>query len=90
MAARTLSPQMAGGFPTRVRARNRGSNDHGFLRDTLNAFLRPLLREKPEETVQVECAETAGDPPQRVVKLSLQPSLKMQGKDIDFTLQIAL
>src|SRR5206468_2824360 len=43
MAARTLSPQMAGGFPTRARARNRGSNDHAFLRHTLNAFPRPLL-----------------------------------------------
>ena len=61
-----------------------------FLRDRLNAFLIPFSGEKPEETVQVELSEAAGDPPQRAVKLSLRPSLKMQGKDIDFTLQIAL
>jgi len=59
-----------------------------FLRDRLNAFLIPFSG--PEETVGVELSEAAGDPPQRAVKLSLRPSLKMQGKDIDFTLQIAL
>jgi len=30
MAATTLSPQMASGFPTRVQARNRVLNDHGI------------------------------------------------------------
>jgi hypothetical protein len=61
-----------------------------FQRDRLNAFLVPFSGEKPEETVRVELSEAAGDPPRRTVKLSLRPSLKMQGKDTDFTLQIAL
>src|SRR5213593_3453044 len=42
-----------------------------FLSDRLNAFLTPFSGAGPEDAVRVELSETAGDPPQRAVKLSL-------------------
>jgi type VI secretion system protein ImpC len=71
----------AGGAPEAVAS---------FLRDRLAAFLVPFDRETPEATVGVEFAEVAGDPPQRTVKISLKPSLKMQSKDVDFTFHLSL
>jgi predicted component of type VI protein secretion system len=61
-----------------------------FVRDRLHGFLAPFTGDKPEEAVRAEITEAPGDPKTRTLSLTLRPVLKMQGKDVDFTLQIAL
>jgi type VI secretion system protein ImpC len=68
------------------------SNDaiDAFLKEKLHEFLIPFAGEKPEETVSVQLTEAAGDPPKRMLNLTLRPRLKLQSKDFDFTVQLAL
>jgi type VI secretion system protein ImpC len=61
-----------------------------FLKEKLHEFLIPFAGEKPEETVRIEISEAAGDPARRTLNLTLKPLLKMQGKDVDFAIQLAL
>jgi hypothetical protein len=61
-----------------------------FLKEKLNEFLVPFTGEKPEDTIHTEIAAAAGDPPRRVLSLTLKPLLKLQGKDVDFKMQLAL
>jgi type VI secretion system protein ImpC len=61
-----------------------------FVKEKLREFMIPLGGEQSEESVQATLAEIAGDSPQRVLNLTLKPILKIQGKDVDFTLQLAL
>ncbi len=62
----------------------------GLLRDRLNAFLVPFLAEAPEESVLIEIVEPAGESKRKLLNLRLRPLLKLQGKEVDFTLQLAL
>jgi predicted component of type VI protein secretion system len=61
-----------------------------FLKEKLHGFLIPFAGEKPEETVTIEAVEVAGVAPKRMLNLTLKPLLKLQGKDVDFTVQLAL
>jgi type VI secretion system protein ImpC len=61
-----------------------------FFKEKLSEFLVPFTGEKPEENVQTEIVEIAGEPAQRALKLTVKPLLKLQGKDVDFTIQLGL
>jgi type VI secretion system protein ImpC len=61
-----------------------------FFKEKLNEFLIPFTGEKPEDTVYTEIATAAGEPARRVLNLTLKPLLKLQGKDVDFKMQLAL
>jgi hypothetical protein len=61
-----------------------------FFKEKINEFLIPFTGEKPEETVQTEIIEAAGETPQRTLNLAIRPLLKLQGKDVDFTIQLGL
>lgn len=61
-----------------------------FFREKMNEFLNPFIGEKPEETVQADVVEVAGEPARRVLKLTIKPLLKLQGKDVDFTIELGL
>ncbi|MGA2262636.1 MAG: type VI secretion system contractile sheath large subunit [Acidobacteriota bacterium] len=61
-----------------------------FLKEKLYEFLIPFVGEKPEDNVRTEIVEVAGDPPKRMLNLTLKPLLKLQSKDVEFTLQLAL
>jgi type VI secretion system protein ImpC len=63
---------------------------NSFFREKLHEFLIPFTGEKPEETVQAAVSEVEGEPGRRVVSLTIKPLLKLQGKDVDFTIQLAL
>ncbi|HYK91733.1 MAG TPA: type VI secretion system contractile sheath large subunit [Acidobacteriota bacterium] len=68
------------------------SNPEGtieFLRERLGAFLVPFLADKPEESVQLELTDTGGESKGKVLNIRLKPVLRMQGKEVDFTLQLA-
>ncbi len=61
-----------------------------FFKEKLNEFLIPFNGEKPEDTIHTEMAMSAGEPGRRVLVLSLKPLLKLQGKDVDFKMQLSL
>jgi type VI secretion system protein ImpC len=61
-----------------------------FLKERLHEFLIPFASETLGENVSTEVVEVAGEPPKRVLNLTLKPLLKLQGKDVDFTVQLAL
>ncbi len=77
-----LYPEIpAGGSPEAIRS---------FFREKLHEFLIPFTGEKPEETVQASISEGEGEPGRRVLNLTIKPLLKLQGKDVDYTIQLAL
>lgn len=59
----------------------------GFLKPRLHDFMVPFSGE-PGEDVKIEAAEIKGQPLQRILNITVKPSLKLQGKDVDFTLQL--
>jgi hypothetical protein len=61
-----------------------------FLKEKLNEFLIPFTGEKPEDTIHTEIEVEEGDSPRRVLTLTLKPLLKLQGKDVEFKMQLAL
>ncbi len=61
-----------------------------FLKERLHEFLIPFAGEKLGENVSTEVVEVAGDSPRSLLNLTLKPLLKLQGKDVDFTVQLAL
>ncbi len=61
-----------------------------FFQEKLNEFLIPFTGDTPEEAVQAEIVEAAGEPAQRSLKLTIKPLLKLQGKDVDFVIQLGL
>jgi len=61
-----------------------------FLKERLHEFLIPFAGEALGENVSTQVVEVPGDPPQRLLNLTLKPLLKLQGKDVDFTVQLAL
>ena len=61
-----------------------------FFKAKLNEFLVPFNSEKPEETVRTEIAAAAGESNRRLLTLSVKPILKLQGKDVAFTMQLSL
>ena len=61
-----------------------------FVRSRLEEFLVPFSGDQPGEAVHAEVVEAAGEPASRALQVTLRPQLKMQGKDVDFTLRIAL
>jgi type VI secretion system protein ImpC len=63
---------------------------NAFLKERLQGFLIPFAGEKPEETITIEVVDGAGAPPKRMLNLTLKPRLKLQGKAVDFTVQLAL
>ncbi len=78
----TLYEQIpAGDDPDAIRA---------FFQEKLNEFLIPFTGDTPEEAVQAEIVEAAGEPAQRSLKLTIKPLLKLQGKDVDFVIQLGL
>jgi type VI secretion system ImpC/EvpB family protein len=62
-----------------------------LARERLQEFLVPFCGDAPENSVQVSATEIPGDPPRRALNLVLKPAaLKIQSKDVEFTLQLAL
>ncbi len=61
-----------------------------FLKEKLGGFFIPFTGEKPGETVLTEIVEAKEASGRRLLKLTLKPLLKLQGKDIDFTIQLVL
>jgi type VI secretion system protein ImpC len=61
-----------------------------FLKEKLYEFIIPFAGDTPAESVKTQVVEIAGDPPRRVLNLTLRPRLKLQSKDVDFSLQLAI
>jgi type VI secretion system protein ImpC len=58
-----------------------------FLDEKLRRYLIPFAGEESDETVDTEMQET-GDG--RILRITIKPQLKIQGKDLDFTLHLSL
>jgi type VI secretion system protein ImpC len=71
----------AGGPPEAVDA---------FFKEKLNEFFVPFNGESPEDIIQTEIAMAAGEPGQRILTMNLKPLLKLQGKDVEFKMQLSL
>ncbi len=61
-----------------------------FLKDKLHQFLFPFTGDQIGENVSIEWKEVKGEATERQLSLTLKPLLKLQGKDVDFTIQLAL
>jgi type VI secretion system protein ImpC len=61
-----------------------------FIKEKLHEFLIPFNGEKPEETISADIKEAAEKPGRRMLTITVKPMLKLQGKDVDFTIQLSL
>jgi len=61
-----------------------------FVQSKLQEFLIPFAGETPEECVQAKLIEPAGEAGGRLLSLTIKPHLKIQGRNVDFTLQLSL
>jgi len=61
-----------------------------FVNEKLRRYLIPFAGEEADETVETEIQEAEGSPGTRTLRITIKPQLKIQGKDIDFTLHISL